>query len=242
MAQFLDTWVTVELHRSSQCLTWSKDALWSCSLHVCYNTDMFCNRQAGLLPKDWTWKKLLRVVQAVCPPPIPYSQQHQPLTVSSPREWASSAVCSRSTSSPSARYRHCCRPFSLLKRQRVKSVAGSVLYGPPLLRKYLTGVKSKQRDTRWSLHPSMQMKNIQALGSKQCVKLIVRIPTLNYGLTVDKLKLAIATWNRKCKERNPLDNYLFKCVISISNKKLNQEIKPLLLLPACFHLIQLLGL
>lgn len=58
-------------------------------------------------------------------------------TVSKPSEWASSILCSLSAVSWSSRYRHVCRPSTLVSLQLLRSVAGSVLYGPPRLRRCL---------------------------------------------------------------------------------------------------------
>lgn len=59
------------------------------------------------------------------------------LTVSSPKQWASSPLCARPGSRPSGKNVHVCRPFSLLRRQRLGSVAGSVWPGRRLRRRHL---------------------------------------------------------------------------------------------------------
>lgn len=67
------------------------------------------------------------------------STQYDPLapTVSKPKEWASSMVCSLFGAPPSSMYDQVCLPSTLESLQRLRSVAGSVLYGPPRLRKCL---------------------------------------------------------------------------------------------------------
>ena len=59
------------------------------------------------------------------------------LTMSKPKLNFSTKFCSLSTGSPSSMKRHVCRPSTLERRHLVRSVAGSVLWGPPRFRRPL---------------------------------------------------------------------------------------------------------